>query len=322
MLLAPTPSWTNQLQPVVASGAGDYGAALQFIAGTTQNVYFARLDSQLNPSGLGGQGHGGAALPSWATPVWNPLDREWALFWHEIGSAVPAPRYTQWMARLQPDGTFIERHPVAPQVTATYTGAVFGQGAGRGVIWNGDGFAMASGENGSTGLTLARLSRDGGVVSQDMTGSVPDVFPNTSLAYDGTHYGVVWLESGTPHRLRFQGADSSGQFVGQPVNLSTYAAPPLQMDRPRPMAGIVSTGDGWFVIWLEFENSGVTSQLWGVKLTPTGTEVAGTRRKLTCAAQSTMLPDLVWTGSYAAIAYTRGVAGAQPQRLGLILHRP
>jgi hypothetical protein len=35
-----------------------------------------------------------------------------------------------------------------------------------------------------------------------------------------------------------------------------------------------------------------------------------------------MLPDVVWTGSHAAIAYTRGDAGVPPQSLGLLLHRP
>ncbi|MBX7096089.1 MAG: hypothetical protein K1X89_00115 [Myxococcaceae bacterium] len=323
----------RQDAPVLAFNGTAFGAVHDDVWGSTRNTYFATLDLQFKVTGssaphgqpLGNQSY----VPRWPELVWNPLDKQWAAFWHEIGTGSPFGLYLERLTAAG-DFSFATRGPVCQANTATFNGPSYGNLAGgERAAWNGNGYTFVYVENRSDGVALTRLDRDGGFVSHSTTGTVAEVFPSASLAQSPAGYGVAWSEwpnDGGPGSngmdVRFSLADPNGTFQGSPLTLTqsggycTYLA--SGFSTACPYVGVVWTGTNYLLTWVQLD--GAITQLWTTRVDVQGNEVAGARRKLTCGTTKSLDPSPLWNGSFAAVPFVREGPGGK-QALKLLLFR-
>ena len=192
----------NAVYPAIDAGNGGFGALWRDCEGGLCAITYAKLDATgavtSAPTTLMPPGESslprivagtGVAAGEWGVSWWSYLADHWAVFF----------------ARLDDDGELLGGPVRLNQGGDLYPWL---DGRGHGLAWDGEGWGTVWAETagGPRSIRYAHVSplgvkQGGDVIVSDS----PNTLVHPSLAFDGTHYGVVWVDRGyNPNRLYFR----------------------------------------------------------------------------------------------------------------------
>jgi len=212
----------SALNPALAAGNGGFGALWRDCDGGLCAIAYAKLDATgavtsgptiLTPAGesslpkiVAGTG---IAAGEWGVTWWQYLADEWGVFF----------------ARLDDDGDFVSGPIRLNQGGDLYP---WPDGRGHGLAWDGAGWGTVWAETtgGPRSIRYAHVSPLGAKQGSDVIVSdSPSTLVYPALAFDGTHYGVVWVDRGySPTRLYFRRLATDGTPTGPSVQVAVGSA--------------------------------------------------------------------------------------------------
>ncbi len=315
---------TNASRPSLVASAVGYGIAWMDDRNGNTQIYFARLDAAGTKIGSDVRISSGAGPAAGAKLVWN--GSEYAVVWLDSRGGSPQV----YFARIDAAGAKIgadlavttslgnaggvglawsgSEYGVAFQDTALQFARVSSTGAltsgpstvmSNAVIWVGDSIEWTGASWGigwvATGsmLSLTRLDATGALVGSTL-GIGTSMGDNVVLVWNGSGYGLVWVNVNTMSFLRI---DATGTALGAPVTL-----PGVTPRVPR----LVWSGAGYGIVWGDVR--GAAGEADFISLDATGTALAGYQRLSDMAALSGG-PSVAWSGALYAGAWEDQRAG-------------
>jgi hypothetical protein len=233
-----------------------------------RRIYFARVDaggslvsgSEVLIAGL-------SSMVEAPAIAWDPIDAKWAVAWSDHDSGEVNIAFVSAAGTLSP-GTF----PVAPGTLAIQGNTP--------LIWNGTRFAIA------VGAEILEVTGAGVANTIATLPGTPALL--STLTWNGSGYGVVWVntESST-YRPHFGLVGSGGFVPGSDIAIG-------------PTAGVY--GDGPAVAWNGSEYAVTWTQsspgkLWFARVSASAVLVPGSRGSVSCSPLYDMSGDLAWNGS-------------------------
>jgi hypothetical protein len=305
-------SSANGLTHAQVSGAwsgSEYG--LTYYENLTATPYyrnlFARVDATGNPVP-------GSEIPlassslTQLTPhiAWNPLDSEFGVAWVEEPQGIVTQEYL-YMARIS-DGAV-----VPGSVTQIRTsGSISLSDTGSHIlIWTGSQYALTWSEAGAP--YVGEITRTGQLTAASMTavGSGVVAPMRSVVAFNGTEYGIAWMDYRTnTYEVHFGLANAGGGYVAGSDQLLGTAG--LYSGEP----DIVWDGSQFVVVW---DEGTAPIRVWVARLTPTGTLVPGNPQTLTCSADDEWFPTISWNGAQHAVTYDRTFGTPEQSEQELLL---
>jgi uncharacterized repeat protein (TIGR01451 family) len=185
--------------------------------------------------------------------------------------------------------------------------AVASNGADYFVVWVDDrglGKAIYGARvNGTTGASLdpaAILLSNGGLGEA-----------SPALAFNGTHYLVVWRDSRFPAGIWGTRVDPATGAVIDPSGLNLFPTPANQPYSPQ----LASDGASWFVVWQDTRNAG-SSDIYGGLVTGAGTPLNPAGILISNAASSQFRPRVAFGDGYYLVVWADMRAGGNMDLYG------
>lgn len=254
----------NAQQPVLEYGNGFFGAAWRECEGLRCAIAYARLDL------TGAIVAGPTIVTPWADQSAGPQlswnGSEWGMLWFErLGGA-----WGLLFERLDASGAVID----GPQRLDAEAALVLPNnsrnrglawdGAGWGVVWRGD---LA----GASHVYYAHLDADGAIdVAATMIDDGGAAVAEPMVAFDGAHFGVVWLDSrGATPQFYLRRIAPDGTPLGASVPVTNFAA-------FRSHADFAWSGAEYGLTWNDQRDGDIA--LYFTRFSPAGAVLSGETR--------------------------------------------
>jgi hypothetical protein len=296
-LLTPSDGRSHQSPRLVFNGS-EYAVAWEGAGGSTTpgNAVFERLTQ--DGSLIAGSTVFLGTDPWGPAVAYNTLDHEWGVAWNE-GNTTTAVHF----ARISSLGELVAGSETVVAAIPGAQGEIIPYNS-HPLIWNGTRYALTWQEYAQPNQGVPRLveiDRSGAVIASSQTAVGQGPFPNIvgpDLAWNGAEYGLAWEDdrSGS-HVPVFARVSSGGGYVAQ-----------SQVSLVVP-AGIVGgpsiewSGSEWAVIWIGAGmGAPAHDDVFLARLSSSGALVSTV--DLTCRLGFKLWPNLGWSGSRYAVAFT------------------
>lgn len=215
-----------------------------------------------------------------------------------------------YLARLDSTGALIDEVRVSDaDESGSSISDVAATETGFGVVWN-DKRDAALWEISRFNPYFVLLDAEGAPLTEnvrlDENHATDDIALNPALAWDGTHFGVVWsdfrgVELG--QQLFFQQIDAAGSLSGENIRVTGFADEDSGGKAEYP--DILWSGSSYMVVWRD-RASDSTTQLFSRLIDAEGARLSDHVAQVTGSATETGLPRFAWSGSDYGVAYFDG----------------
>ena len=195
---------------------------------------------------------------------------------------------------------------IAP-VDVRLTSAIF-DSLNASLIWTGDAYATSwcDKRSGSTQAYFARFDASGAKLTPDvLLGSCLN--SQSSLAWSGSEFGVVWVDGAG--EVLFARLDATGSPVGLVAGLTDGAG------TARGPA-LAWSGSEFAAVW-HAKDAGNNNQIYFTRVDISGSEI-GSETAVTATAVNSRLPDVVWSGAGYGVAWAEAGGASRFAQFALL----
>jgi len=259
-----------------------------YVAGGTQDIYGARVSPSgtvLDPSGIPIS----TAANSQNSPSVAFDGTNYLVVW--MSYYISTTNADLYGARVSPSGTVLDPSGIAISTAANgqwYPSVAFG-GTNYLAVW------MDWRNGGSLDIYGARVSPSGTVL--DPSGIAISIGINTqyapSVAFDGTNYLVVWMDSRNDSYYDIYGArvDPSGQI------LDSIIIPISTAVNKQWLPSVAFDGTNYLVVWEDYRGNGTNPDIYGARVSPSGTVLDPSGIAISAATNWQEYPSVAFDGT-------------------------